>query len=115
MAKRVKVPISTARTEIFKLADLVRQADDAVVVFEQRGGVEPVALVREARLAYLEERVAQLDRQQPATTFTLAGSLATDMGDDLLEQAMRNLRLEWGRPRETAAPLKRKASPRRRA
>jgi hypothetical protein len=96
MAKRIRVPISTARTRLFQLADLVRQSgDDSVVVLEQRGGSEPVALVREARLAYLEERVGQLDRRE--TTFTLAGSLATDMRDDLLDQALRELRLEWGK------------------
>lgn len=96
MAKRVKVPISTARIQLFQLADLVRKSDDAVVVLEQRGGAEPVALVREARLAYLEERVTQLDERQDAS-FTLAGSLATELEGATLKQALHQIRQEWSR------------------
>jgi hypothetical protein len=113
MAKRLKVPISTARTKLFQLTDLVRTSgDDTVVVLQQRGGVEPVALVREARLAYLEERVRQMDRDEDAR-FTLAGSLATVLGDDAMEEALRGIRREWtprtpADPAPTATPARRR-------
>ena len=98
MAKRLKVPISTARGELFKLADLVRQSrDGTIVLLEGRGGVESVALVRETRLAYLEDRVAQMDLQAP-TSFSLAGSLVTTADDGTLSAALRELRQAWGRP-----------------
>jgi hypothetical protein len=93
--RTLRVPISTARAKLFQLSDLVRTSgDDTVVVLEQRGGVEPVALVREARLAYLEERVMQLDRPREAP-FALAGSLATDKDDRSVEQALREIRRGW--------------------
>jgi hypothetical protein len=102
MAKRVSVPISTARKQLFDLADLVRTSDDTVVVLEQRGGVERVAMVREARLAYLEARVAELaGRDRPA--FQLAGSLSSDLEDEALERSLRELRLEWSAGRSAAA------------
>ena len=95
MAKRLRVPISTARTKLFQLTDLVRKSgDDTVVVLEQRGSAEPVALVREARLAYLEDRVMRLDRQRGAP-FTLSASLTTHLDDAALEQALRGLRQAW--------------------
>jgi hypothetical protein len=95
MAKRVKVPISTARSRLFELTDLVRTSgDDTVVVLEQRGGLERVALVREARLAYLEARVSELE-QREQTPFTLAGSLSSDLDDGALDGALRAIRAEW--------------------
>jgi hypothetical protein len=115
MAKRVKVPISTARTKLFQLADLVRKsADDAVVVLEQRGETEAVALVRESRLAYLEDRVMQIDKGA-AAPFTVAGSLATDLDDGVLEQALHEIRQGWasgGTEHPAPAPPRK---PRRRA
>jgi hypothetical protein len=108
MAKKVKVPVSTARARLFELADLVRRSGDEVtVVLEQRGEREGVALVREARLAYLEERVAQIDRQ--AGAFSLAGSLSTELDDEALETAMREIRKGWA-----AAPTAGPARSRRR-
>lgn len=98
MAKRLKVPISTARGELFKLAELVRQSrDGTIVVLEGRGGVESVALVREARLTYLEDRVAQMNLQAH-TPFSLAGSLVTTADDATLSAALRELRQAWDRP-----------------
>jgi hypothetical protein len=98
MAKRLRVPISTARGELFKLADLVRQSrDGTIVILEGRGGVESVALVRETRLAYLEDRVAQMNLQTP-TSFSLAGSLVTSVDDTRLSAALRELRQAWDRP-----------------
>ena len=98
MAKRLKVPISTARGELFKLADLVRQSrDGTIVLLEGRGGVESVALVRETRLAYLEDRVAQMNLQTPSS-FSLAGSLVTTVDDGTLSAALRELRQAWDRP-----------------
>jgi hypothetical protein len=91
----VSVPISTARKQLFDLADLVRTSrDDTVVVLEQRGGVERVAMVREARLAYLEARVAELAGRD-RLAFQLAGSLSSDLNDEALERSLRELRLEW--------------------
>ena len=108
MAKRLRLSISEARGRLFHLADLVRQAgDDTVVVLEQRGQAEPVALVREARLAYLEERVLQRDRTRDAS-FTLAGSLASDLDDAALEQALREIREEWAAPPRDRLPAERK-------
>ena len=95
--KRVKVPISSARSRLFELADLVRDAgDDTVVVFEQRGKGEGVALVREARLAYLEARVAQLESAQ-AKPFSVKGSLRPAVGADELEAGLKQIRREWSR------------------
>ena len=95
MGKRVTVPISIARKELFHLTDLVRtSSDETVVVLEQRGSVEPVALVREARLAYLEARVNEIDARE-AKRFTLAGTLATDLDEAGVEASLRQLRSEW--------------------
>jgi hypothetical protein len=114
MAKRLKIPISKARSSLFRLADLVRKSDgSSVVVLEQRGESEQVALVREARLAYLEERVALIEREEPVT-FRLGGSLASKMSDEALEQAFRELRLEWSAPaarQKTRAPAGGKRRP----
>jgi hypothetical protein len=94
MAKRLTVPISAARKTLFQLTDMVRKSEDTVVVFEQRGTSERVALVREARLTYLEAQVAQMEKhgQKP---FTLVGSLRTDLDHEMLEQALRQIRKEW--------------------
>ena len=118
MAKRVKVPISSARSDLFKLAELVRQSrDTTVVVLEARGGVEPVALVREARLAYLEERVAQMDTTT-AEPFSLAGSLASGVDEDTLAASLLELRRAWSKPADAGPPAppseaSRKRRPRR--
>lgn len=104
MAKRVSVPISNARRQLFHLTDLIRQSgDDTVVVLEQRGGVEPVAMVREARLAYLEARVEELDKAG-RKSFTLAGSLATDLDDEAVDRSLRKLRSEWAPGPSDALP-----------
>ena len=95
MGKRLRVPISTARAKLFQLTDLVRTSgDDTVVVLEQRGGPEQVALVRESRLAYLEARVTELEKrdEQP---FRLAGSLTSDLDDGALEDVLRDIRRAW--------------------
>lgn len=114
MSKRLKVPISTARRELFKLADMVRESrDGTIVVFEGRGGLESVALVREARLAYLEDRVAQMNLQAPKS-FTLAGSLSTTVDDETLTATLRELRQGWEQPTTGETPKRNPpASPRR--
>jgi hypothetical protein len=100
----MRVPISTARGKLFELADLVRKAsDDSVVVLEQRGHSEGVALVREARLAYLEARERQMEKQD-GPTFTLAGSVTTTTSEAALEQALRDSRLEWDPSPTPASP-----------
>src|SRR4026207_1890402 len=72
--------MSKARAKLFALADLVRgSGDDTAVVLEQRGGGEGVALVREARLNYLEDRVKQMDKA-PDKPVTLAGRRAGAVG-----------------------------------
>ncbi len=105
MAKRVPVPISTARKQLFHLADLLRKSgDDTVVVLEQRGGVERVAMVREARLAYLEAKVDEIAKAHKRP-FKLAGSLRTHLSEDAIEQVFRELRKGWTRrPTEHARP-----------
>lgn len=95
MSKRVKVPLSSARARLFELAELVRESgDDTVVVLEHRGSREQVALVRETQLAYLETKVQELEKrvQRP---FTLAGSLASDLDDGAVAQALREIRQGW--------------------
>jgi hypothetical protein len=109
--------MSSARARLFQLADLVRKSeDDTVVVFEARGGAEGVALVRESRLAFLEDHAA---RTAPAAVpFTVAGSLTTDLDDEALSASLRELRAEWGRsgiarsPGGGAAKTKAAARPR---
>jgi hypothetical protein len=108
MGKRVNVRISVARAKLFQLADLVRSSgEDAVVVLEQRGEPDRIALVREARLAYLEARVSELERRQ-RQPFKLAGSLASDLDEASLTAALRTIRQEWT-PRDVT-PLAGQAS-----
>jgi hypothetical protein len=87
--------MSKARAKLFALADLVRGAgDDTAVVLEQRGGGEGVALVREARLNYLEDVVKQMEKPSEKP-FTLAGSLSSDLDDKALTELLRDVRKEW--------------------
>ena len=96
MSKRVRVAMSSARARLFQLADLVRESrDETVVILEARGGVEPVALVRESRLAFLENHASRA--AAPSSPFVLAGSLMTDLDDDELAVSLRELRNDWGR------------------
>ena len=93
--------MSKARSKLFALADLVRESgDDLAVVLEQRGGGEGVALVREARLNYLEDAVKQLEK--PAEKpFTLSGSLSSALDDEALTGVLKDLRKAW-----SAAPAR---------
>jgi len=91
----MKVPISKARARLFELAELVRRAgDDTAVVLEQRGAGEGVALVREAHLNYLEDRVKQMDKQS-GKPFALRGSLSSDLNDEDLLAVLKDLRKGW--------------------
>ncbi|MEX2270168.1 MAG: hypothetical protein WD690_01765 [Vicinamibacterales bacterium] len=113
MAKRVKVPISSARAQLFHLSDLVRSGDDIVVVLEQRGGKENVALVRETRLVYLETRAAEAEKRA-TKPFRLAGSMKLLVSSEELEESLKEIRREWnfdrwarparGRPRRARTP-----------
>src|SRR5262245_45324298 len=97
--------MSKARSKLFALADLVRGSSDGLaVVLEQRGGGEGVALVREARLNYLEDAVKQLER--PAEKpFTLSGSLSSALDDETLSGVLKDLRKAWGAaPARTRKP-----------
>ena len=88
--------MSKARAKLFALADLVRgSGDDTAVVLEQRGRGEGVALVREARLNYLEDVVKQMEKPSEKQ-FTLAGSLSSGLDDEALTEVLRDLRKEWG-------------------
>ena len=69
--------------------------DDTAVVLEQRGGGEGVALVREARLNYLEDVVKQMEKPSEKP-FTLAGSLSSGLDDEALTAVLRDLRQAWG-------------------
>ena len=87
--------MSKARAQLFALADLVRgSGDDTAVVLEQRGGGEGVALVREARLTYLEDVVKQMEKPSEKP-FTLAGSLSSGLDDDALTEVLKDLRKAW--------------------
>jgi hypothetical protein len=90
MATRLTVPITRARARLFKLADVVSEAPDTVVVLERRGSREAVALVRETRLAYLEARVQALEKLRPPVC-ALAGSLRSDLADDEVERGLREI------------------------
>jgi hypothetical protein len=95
--KRVKVSISSARSRLFELAELLRKSDDdTVVVFEQRGKGAGVALVRESRLSYLEARVAELEKREKKP-FTLRGSLKLAVSEEEFEEGLRQIRREWSR------------------
>ena len=88
--------MSKARAKLFALADLVRSSgDDTAVVLEQRGGGEGVALVREARLNYLEDVVKQMEKPSEKP-FTLAGSMSSDLDDKALTELLKDVRKEWG-------------------
>jgi len=87
--------MSKARAQLFALADLVRgSGDDTAVVLEQRGGGEGVALVREARLNYLEDAVKQVEKPSEKP-FKLAGSLSSELDDKALTKLLKDLRKEW--------------------
>ena len=101
----MRIPISKARAKLFALADFVRgSGDDTAVVLEQRGGGEGVALVREARLNYLEDVVKQMEKPSEKQ-FTLAGSLSSALGDAALTVVLKDLRKAW----DPAPSRKRKA------
>ena len=88
--------MSKARARLFALADFVRgSGDDTAVVLEQRGGGEGVALVREARLTYLEDVVKQIEKPSEKP-FTLAGSLSSALDDEALTELLKDLRKDWG-------------------
>jgi hypothetical protein len=94
--------MSKARARLFELAEFVRKGDDAAVILEQRGHVDGIALVREARLEYLEDRVSKAD-QADEKPFRLAGSMSTDLSADELLALMKDLRKGW----DPAAPVRR--------
>ena len=91
----------------FELAELVRRGDDTVVVLEQRGRGEGVALVREARLNYLEDRVKQIEKEEEKPS-KLAGSMSTDLSADELLALMKELRKAWTPSKPIELPLRRK-------
>ena len=89
--------MSKARATFFALADFVRNAEDGTaVILEQRGGGEGVALVREARLNYLEDAVKQMEKR-PKKPFKLAGSMSSTLDDKALLALLKELRKGWGR------------------
>src|SRR5260221_14701307 len=97
--------MSKACAKLFALADLVRgSGDDTAVILEQRGDGEGVALVREARLNYLEDVVKQIEKPSKKP-FTLAGSLSSDLDDEAMVVVLKDLRKAWG----SAPPRRRKA------
>jgi PHD/YefM family antitoxin component YafN of YafNO toxin-antitoxin module len=102
MAKRLRVTMSKARAHLFELADFVRSDEDTVVVLEERGNADAVALVREARLNYLEESVKHAAKRE-ATAFKVAGSLSSRLDDEELLGVLRDLRKAW-----QAAPVSRR-------
>jgi hypothetical protein len=86
--------MSKARARLFELADLVRQGEDTVVVLEERGSADAVALVREARLNYLEDSVKHAAKQE-VTVFKVAGSLSSRLDDEELLGVLKDLRKAW--------------------
>jgi hypothetical protein len=90
--------MSKARARLFDLADLVRNGDDTVVILEERGSGEGVALVREARLNYLEDAVKDREKLEPRP-LSVAGSLSSPLDDDDLQGVMSELRKAWSQQR----------------
>jgi PHD/YefM family antitoxin component YafN of YafNO toxin-antitoxin module len=109
MSRKLAVPLSRARARLFQLADLV-STSDGTVVLERRGGAESVVLVREARLAYLEAKLAELEARD-AAPFKLAGSLVSPVGDEQILEGLRAIRREWSAT--PAAPAARSRTSRR--
>jgi hypothetical protein len=91
--------MSKARARLFDLADLVRNGDDTVVVLEERGSGEGVALVREARLNYLEGVVKEKEKLE-TIPLSVAGSLSSPLDDDELQGVLTDLRKAWRQRRE---------------
>jgi hypothetical protein len=94
MAKRMRMPLTRARSRLFEVAALVRESgDDTAVILDQRGHTEGIALVREAHLQYLEDRVAQMDKK--SKPFTVPGSLSSSLKSGELEALLKELRKAW--------------------
>jgi len=107
MAKRLRIPLSNARARLFELAETVRRGDDTVVVLEQRGSAEGVALLRETQLNYLECRVREIEKS-PEKPFRLAGSMSTDLNGDELLALLKDLRRAWDPASPPPPPRRRK-------
>ena len=93
----MRMPLTTARSRLFEIAELVRRGADDAVILDQRGHAEGIALVRESRLKYLEDRVMQMDKELDKP-FTVAGSLTSPLEEEELEQVLKALRKAWTPP-----------------
>jgi len=105
--------MSKARARLFDLADLVRKGDDTVVILEERGSGEGVALVREARLDYLEDAVKEREKLKPGP-LGVAGSLSSTLDDDDLQGVMTELRKAWSQRGARPEPRERRQRRQRR-
>lgn len=95
------ITASAARANLFNLLNGVASATDDIVIVRRRGREEGVALVRETRLRYLEERVRAMDAAGPKQRFSLIGSLQVNGDVDTFLSEIRRDDDATFRSRET--------------
>jgi hypothetical protein len=89
----LSLSISDARARLPELARRLAEDPEGVVYIEHRDRAERIALVTERRLRYLES-VAAGSLVREGGTFQLAGSMASDLDDEELEDALMALKRE---------------------
>lgn len=97
MPRRVK--ISEARGKLPELAKYLMSHPDQVVLVEHRDLDGRIALITERHLRYLETLVKEL-RKQVSRPFRLSGSITSELSDEELETALKEMREEQARLRE---------------
>ena len=93
MEPALTLSISEARARLPELAQLVMESPGKRIIIEHRDRKERVVLIAESHLIRLEAMVEHL-KQQGGGSFTLAGSITSDLSDDELEAALAGLREE---------------------
>lgn len=91
-----RLNISEARSKLPELAKFLAQHSDQVILVEHRDLEETIALTTEGHLRYLETAVKEL-KKQICKPFKLAGSITSQLSDEELEEALKELREEQAR------------------
>ena len=91
MKKRMSV--SEARATLYELVDYVTESPEAQVVIEHRNRKGRAILVDEARYRYLETTLSEMQKREEKP-FKLQGSMTSDLSDDELEEALKQIRRE---------------------
>jgi hypothetical protein len=87
--------ISEARAKLPQIAQSLIREPGSVVYIEHRDLDERLAFTTESHLRYLETMVSRL-RAGAAGSFSLAGSIQTDLTPEQLEAALTELRSDAG-------------------